>query len=309
MRRGSSWEKAGNSRPPRACRSHSAAGSALASVSADFPCAWRVLCHPVALMIGRTRIFCAVALLGSCFRSAGRRLFLLSKRMTVAADRFFLAVEKGDLPAGAASSPSRCGQRRRRIGCRICWSKAIWRTLPNALDGAYVPKRPRRIARHGEAPWRRGVPGHAALYARTARLEALRHPARVGRVAARAAYAAAARQGRAGRSGQTRHAGFRRLGAEPQHELFYSTLAPSRREQCTTESLAHVFSPYYDIPEDLTSLQAIEPQVKHRRTRRRTGAFVLKGYFPSGPKQVRFVQKYCYEQTDWRLLSFVIDMR
>lgn len=89
---------------------------------------------------------------------------------------------------------------------------------------------------------------------------------------------------------------------------FRSTLAPSRRELVTTEQLNQAFGDYFDIPEDLASLAEVEPSVRATDRSASSGDVTLSGYFPTRPKQVHFHQKYAYEQTDWRLLSFKIHM-
>jgi hypothetical protein len=90
---------------------------------------------------------------------------------------------------------------------------------------------------------------------------------------------------------------------------FRSTLAPSRREQYTTAQLDETFGRFFDIPEDLASLAKVEPSVSETTRSAQNGDVTLSGYFPTSPKQVHFLQKYAYEQTDWRLLSFKIDMQ
>jgi hypothetical protein len=90
---------------------------------------------------------------------------------------------------------------------------------------------------------------------------------------------------------------------------FRSTLAPSRRELYTTEKLNEAFGRFFDIPEDLASLAQVEPSVNQTTRSADNGDVTLSGYFPTSPKAVHFLQKYAYEQTDWRLLSFKIDMQ
>jgi hypothetical protein len=90
---------------------------------------------------------------------------------------------------------------------------------------------------------------------------------------------------------------------------FRSTLAPSRRDQYTTAQLDAAFERFFDIPEDLASLAKVEPSVNESTRSEHNGDVTLSGYFPTTPKAVHFLQKYAYEQTDWRLLSFKIDMQ
>jgi hypothetical protein len=90
---------------------------------------------------------------------------------------------------------------------------------------------------------------------------------------------------------------------------FRSTLAPSRRDQYTTAQLDEAFGRFFDIPEDLASLARVEPSVSETTRSAQNGDVTLSGYFPTTPRQVHFLQKYAYEQTDWRLLSFKIDMQ
>ncbi len=261
-------------------------------------------------MIGRTRIFCAVALLGLVVSIGGAASFLLSKRMTVAADRFFLAVEKGDLPAA------------RGFLAESLRTEAEKNWLPNLLEQSDLADAAEthwteRTSQNGHGELRGTVKRRGGeefpvtlLFTRE-RLDWKLYAIRRELVGSLPGLLTPPRPDKAEQVALVKRAmqDFAVSVRSRNMNYFHSTLAPSRREQCTTESLAHVFSPYYDIPEDLTSLQAIEPQVEAPTDAPETGAFVLKGYFPSGPKQVRFVQKYCYEQTDWRLLSFVIDMR
>ncbi len=90
---------------------------------------------------------------------------------------------------------------------------------------------------------------------------------------------------------------------------FRSTLAPSRRELYTTEKLNEAFGRFFDIAEDLSTLADVEPSVSQTTRSEENGDVTLTGYFPTTPKAVHFLQKYAYEQTDWRLLSFKIDMQ
>lgn len=90
---------------------------------------------------------------------------------------------------------------------------------------------------------------------------------------------------------------------------FRSTLAPSRREQYTTEKLNETFGSFFEIPDDLALLTSMEPSVSRTTRSAQNGDVTLTGYFPTAPKAVHFSQRYAYEQTDWRLLSFKIDLQ
>ena len=90
---------------------------------------------------------------------------------------------------------------------------------------------------------------------------------------------------------------------------FRSTLAPSRRALYTTEKLNEAFGGFFDIQEDLASLETVEPSVDEATRSDASGEVTMRGHFNTSPKQVHFLQKYAYEQTDWRLLSFKIDIK
>ena len=91
--------------------------------------------------------------------------------------------------------------------------------------------------------------------------------------------------------------------------FFRNTLAPSRRDKYTVAQFDQNFGSFFNIDEDLTSLAEVEPIVQKVTMEKETGAVTLKGLYPTAPKRVEFEQKFAYEQNDWRLLSFHIDMK
>jgi hypothetical protein len=90
---------------------------------------------------------------------------------------------------------------------------------------------------------------------------------------------------------------------------FHSTLAPTKRVKVTADKLDAAFERFFDIDEDLTSLDAITPRVAEMGSPTNEGHVTVSGYFPTEPKRVHFEQKYSYEKNDWRLQSFKISMR
>jgi hypothetical protein len=91
--------------------------------------------------------------------------------------------------------------------------------------------------------------------------------------------------------------------------FFRNTLAPSRRDKYTIAQFDQSFGHFFNIDEDLTSLADVEPVVQSVTMEKDTGSVILQGVYPTLPKQVEFQQKFGYEQNDWRLLSFHIDMK
>lgn len=91
--------------------------------------------------------------------------------------------------------------------------------------------------------------------------------------------------------------------------FFHSTLAPAKRSEVSAANLDAAFKRFFDIEEDLSTLDQITPSLSTEDTENSADEVTVSGYFATEPKQVHFQQKYCFEKNDWRLLSFKISMR
>jgi hypothetical protein len=92
-------------------------------------------------------------------------------------------------------------------------------------------------------------------------------------------------------------------------EHFHATVSQLWQRQFTTEKLNEVFGGTFDTGWDLTVLDKVEPIIEPVLTLGEHGELVLKGYFPTKPKPVKFEQKYLYEGVDWKLLGFSIEIK
>jgi len=92
-------------------------------------------------------------------------------------------------------------------------------------------------------------------------------------------------------------------------EHFHSTVSQLWRRQFTTEKFNEVFGKTFDAGWDLIVLDKDEPVIEPVLSLGEHGELVLKGYFPTKPKQVNFEQKYLYEGVDWKLFGFGIDIK
>jgi len=92
-------------------------------------------------------------------------------------------------------------------------------------------------------------------------------------------------------------------------EHFHSTVSQLWQRQFTTEKFNEVFGKTFDAGWDLIVLDKVEPVIEPVLSLGEHGELVLKGYFPTKPKQVNFEQKYLYEGVDWKLFGFGIDIK
>jgi hypothetical protein len=92
-------------------------------------------------------------------------------------------------------------------------------------------------------------------------------------------------------------------------EHFHGTVSQLWQRQFTTEKFNEVFGKIYDSGLDLTVLDGFEPIVEPVSNLGEHGELVLKGYFPTKPKQVQFEQKYIYEGIGWKLFGFSFETK
>jgi hypothetical protein len=92
-------------------------------------------------------------------------------------------------------------------------------------------------------------------------------------------------------------------------EHFRSTVSQLWQRQFTTEKLNEVFGKTFDVGLDFTVFDRIEPIIEPVVALGEHGELVLKGYFPTKPKQMHFEQNFIYEGVDWKLFGFSIETK
>jgi hypothetical protein len=81
------------------------------------------------------------------------------------------------------------------------------------------------------------------------------------------------------------------------------------QKQFSIAKFDETFGSYYQFGDDLMVLDHHSPQFSDKASINEDGVLLLKGLYPTKPKQVHFEQEYIYEGLSWKLTRFNIDIK
>lgn len=85
---------------------------------------------------------------------------------------------------------------------------------------------------------------------------------------------------------------------------FHGSVSQIWQRETTPAKFDEIFGSVFGKGFDFTTLEAYEPSIEPVAGLGENGELILKGYFPTQPRQLHFEQKYIYEGLGWRLFGF-----
>lgn len=90
---------------------------------------------------------------------------------------------------------------------------------------------------------------------------------------------------------------------------FHGTVSQMWQRQAAPDQFNEAFGSVFGKGLDLTVLNGFDPSIEPVSGLGENSELVLKGYFPTQPKQVHFEQKYIYEGLGWKLFGFSFNVK
>lgn len=89
---------------------------------------------------------------------------------------------------------------------------------------------------------------------------------------------------------------------------FHRHISSIWQDQADQQHLEQTYSSLIDAEVDLTGLSKILPEISPDSAINDEGVLVLNGVYPTRPSEVKFAQKFVYQENDggWRLLGLYI---
>ena len=92
-------------------------------------------------------------------------------------------------------------------------------------------------------------------------------------------------------------------------EKIYNHLSNTWKRQWTMDQFEKSFSPFYTFGSELMVVDRITPKFPENATINKDDLLVIKGIYPTHPKQLFFTHKYIYEGLGWKLLGLKVEVK